>query len=189
MIFILLLFDHFHALLIAKLLSTSFFITFATAISKSYWVTWILRSLRANMPASVHTALVSAPEAPGICSAIFLRSIPLIKFIFLEWIFKISILDSIFGFGNSILRSIRPGRKRAGSKISIRLVAMMILIVWVVSKPSSWFSNYNIVLCTSESPRCPSILDPPIESTSSIKIMHGECCLAITNNSLTILAP
>ena len=76
--------NHLQALLMAKLLSISFFITLATAISKSYWVTWILRYLRANMPASVHTAFVSAPEAPAICSAIFLRSIPLIRFIFLE---------------------------------------------------------------------------------------------------------
>ena len=50
----------------ARLLSMSFFITFATAISKSSWVTWILLSLRANIPASVHTAFVSAPEAPVI---------------------------------------------------------------------------------------------------------------------------
>lgn len=37
-------------------LSVSFFITFATAISKSSWVTWTLLSLRANIPASVQTA-------------------------------------------------------------------------------------------------------------------------------------
>ena len=50
----------------ARLLSRSFFMTFATAISKSYWVTWIRRSRRANIPASVQTALDSAPEAPII---------------------------------------------------------------------------------------------------------------------------
>lgn len=80
---------HFQALLMARLLSISFFITLATAISKSSWVTWILLYLNANMPASVQTAFVSAPEAPTIFSPIFLKSIPLIKFIFLEWIFKI----------------------------------------------------------------------------------------------------
>ena len=51
----------------AKLLSISFFITFATAISKSSWVTWIRLYLKANIPASVQTALDSAPEAPVIC--------------------------------------------------------------------------------------------------------------------------
>jgi len=35
----------------------------------------------------------SAPEAPFIFSAIFFRSIPRIRFIFLEWIFKISQRD------------------------------------------------------------------------------------------------
>lgn len=35
----------------------------------------------------------SAPEAPFIFSAIFFKSIPRIKFIFLEWIFKISKRD------------------------------------------------------------------------------------------------
>ncbi len=157
--------NHFQALLMAKLLSMSFFMTFATDISKSYWVTWILLSLSANIPASVQTAFDSAPEAPLICSAIFFKSIPLIKFIFLEWILKISSLDYTFGLGNSIFLSILPGLRRAGSRISILFVAMMILMVWVVSKPSSWLSSSNIVLCTSESPLCPSILDPPMEST------------------------
>lgn len=46
-----------------------------------------------------------------------------------------------------------------------------------------------MVLCTSESPLDPSILDPPIESISSIKIIDGACYLAIMKSSRTILAP
>ena len=57
--------DHFLSLR-ARSLSVSFFITFAHASSKSSYVTWILLSLKANIPASVHTALLSAPDAPGI---------------------------------------------------------------------------------------------------------------------------
>jgi hypothetical protein len=96
--------------------------------------------------------LSSAPEAPFIFPAIFFKSIPRIKFILLEWIFKISQRDCIFitqnitlyetaqgnkivkqvkmlltsslGFGNSIFLSIRPGRRRAWSRISIRFVAI-----------------------------------------------------------------
>lgn len=91
--------------------------TFATAISKSSWVTWTRLSRRAYIPASVHTpwethetfqvsacvhkmmyvwrmnqilTLTSAPEAPGISSAIFLRLMPRVRFIFLEWIFRMS---------------------------------------------------------------------------------------------------
>lgn len=61
---------YFQSLRMDMLESLSFFITFATAISKSSCVTCILRSRKANMPASVHTALHSAPEAFGIFSAI-----------------------------------------------------------------------------------------------------------------------
>ena len=63
--------------------SESFCIILATAISKSSWVTWTRLSLRAYIPASVQVPLTSAPELPPICSAIFLRLIPLVKFILL----------------------------------------------------------------------------------------------------------
>nr|GMC63429.1 unnamed protein product [Ipomoea batatas] len=105
--------NYFHSLRNDMFFSVSFFITFATAISKSSCVTWTLLSRRANIPASVQTACTSAPEAPFIFSAIFFRSIPRIKFIFLEWIFKISHRDSSLGFGNSIFLSILPGLRRA----------------------------------------------------------------------------
>ena len=55
---------YFQSFLRDMFLSLSFFMTLATAISKSSWVTWILRSRRANMPASVQLAFSSAPEAP-----------------------------------------------------------------------------------------------------------------------------
>lgn len=41
------------------------------------------------------------------------------------------------GGGNSIFRSIRPGRRRAGSRMSSLFVAMMTLMFFVGSKPSS----------------------------------------------------
>ena len=44
-------------------------LTFAQAISKSSWVTCTRRSRKANMPASVQAAFISAPDAPGILSA------------------------------------------------------------------------------------------------------------------------
>ena len=64
------------------------------------------------------------------------------------------------------------------------------LIFWAGSKPSNWFNNSSIVLCTSLSPpRLESIRVPPIESISSMKMIEGACSLAITNNSRTILDP
>ena len=56
--------DHFQSFLRDMFLSLSFFITLATAISKSSWVTCIRRSLKANIPASVQAAFISAPEDP-----------------------------------------------------------------------------------------------------------------------------
>jgi len=69
--------------------------------------------------------LTSAPEAPGMSSAILRKLIPRVRFIFLEWILRISSRASSFGGGNSIFRSMRPGRKRAGSRMSIRFVAII----------------------------------------------------------------
>lgn len=42
-----------------------------------------------------------------------------------------------------ILRSSRPGRSRAGSRVSGRLVAMIILTLCSVSKPSIWFNSWR----------------------------------------------
>mmetsp|Transcript_38171 Transcript_38171/g.107903 ORF Transcript_38171/g.107903 Transcript_38171/m.107903 type:complete len:211 (+) Transcript_38171:215-847(+) len=171
-------------------LSESFFMTFETAIWKSSSVTCWRRSRSANIPASVHTALLSAPLAPNIWLAIFLRSIPRMRFIFLEWILRISSLASSFGFGNSTLRSILPGRSSASSRMSMRFVAMITLMFWAASKPSSWLSSSSMVRCTSESPPCsPSTRLEPIESISSMKMMEGACSRAMTKSSRTRRLP
>mmetsp|Transcript_20339 Transcript_20339/g.63974 ORF Transcript_20339/g.63974 Transcript_20339/m.63974 type:complete len:213 (+) Transcript_20339:69-707(+) len=170
--------------------SMSFFMTFATAISKSSCVTWMRRSRNANMPASEQTPLHSAPDALFIFSAILRRSMPRSKFILREWMDMMSTRDWAVGFGNSILRSMRPGRKRAESRMSMRFVAMMTLMFWVGSKPSSWLSSSSIVRPTSESPPSPpSPLLDPMESTSSMKMMDGAASRAMTNNSRTMREP
>jgi len=56
------------------------------------------------------------------------------------------------GNGNSILRSILPGQSRAGSKLSMRLVAKITLTSARASSPSHWFNNSSIVLWISCSP-------------------------------------
>ena len=48
------------------------------------------------------------------------------------------------GFGNSTFLSILPGLKRAGSRISILFVAIIIFIVYVYSNPSSLIINSNL---------------------------------------------
>lgn len=61
----------------------TFFMTLATAISKSSCVTCTRRSRSANMPDSVQQPLSSAPDALLIMLAIFCRSMPRVRFIFL----------------------------------------------------------------------------------------------------------
>ena len=72
-----------------------------------------LQNIQKTQFLSLVSTLTSAPDAPGIFSAIFFISMPLIRFILLEWIFRISILASTVGLGNSIFRSILPGRINA----------------------------------------------------------------------------
>ena len=54
-----------------------------------------------------------------------LKSVPRIRFIFREWMRRIPWRPISLGLGNSIFRSMRPGRRRAGSRVSIRLVAVI----------------------------------------------------------------
>ena len=92
---------------------------------------------------------------------------PLTRFIFLEWIRRMSTLDDSEGFGNSIFLSMRPGLRSAASRMSMRFVAIRTLILLVDSKPSSWLRSSSMVRWTSESPPPPP--EPPraepIEST------------------------
>mmetsp|Transcript_3192 Transcript_3192/g.9950 ORF Transcript_3192/g.9950 Transcript_3192/m.9950 type:complete len:221 (-) Transcript_3192:458-1120(-) len=142
------------------------------------------------MPASVQTDLVSAPEASFICAAILRRSMPRVRFMRREWMRRMSRRASSFGLGNSILRSMRPGRSSAESRMSMRFVAITTLIWLVASKPSSWLSSSSMVRWTSESPPpSPSWRWPPMESISSMKMMEGACSRAMTKSSRTIREP
>lgn len=51
---------------------------------------WNSASTKWNKHCHFTLTLTSAPEAPGISSAIFLRLMPRVRFIFLEWIFRMS---------------------------------------------------------------------------------------------------
>merc|ERR1719410_3224865 len=108
----------------------------------------------------------------------------------LAWILKMLVRPSKSGSANSTLRSRRPGRVRAGSSVSGLFVAINTLMLPRGSKPSSWLISSNIVLCTSLSPPAPSSnLAPPTASISSKKMRQAFLVLAISNSSLTILAP
>mmetsp|Transcript_5497 Transcript_5497/g.9329 ORF Transcript_5497/g.9329 Transcript_5497/m.9329 type:complete len:208 (+) Transcript_5497:127-750(+) len=146
-----------------------------------------LRPLIANMPASVHTLLMSAPVVLGQSLAISSNLMFFSKAIVLAWILKIWILPSRSGSPNSIFLSRRPGLARAGSRVSGLFVAIRTLMFPRDSKPSSWLTISSIVLCTSESPSPKRA--PPTASISSKKMMQAFLDLASWNSSLTILAP
>ena len=87
-------------------------------------------------------------------------------------------------------RSKRPGRKSAGSSTSGRLVAARIRRPLEVSIPSISESSWFKVCCCSDSPPpLTPLLLRPMESISSIKMMHGEFCCACLNRLRTRDAP
>merc|ERR1719153_40779 len=100
--------------------------------------------------------------------------------ILLAWILKMLVLPSRSGKLNSTFLSSVPGL----------LVAINTLMFPLGSNPSNWLISSNMVLCTSLSPPAPSSnLAPPTASISSKNMRHAFLVLAISNSSLTILAP
>mmetsp|Transcript_10619 Transcript_10619/g.21017 ORF Transcript_10619/g.21017 Transcript_10619/m.21017 type:complete len:273 (-) Transcript_10619:315-1133(-) len=94
------------------------------------------------------------------------------------------------GAGNSTFRSRRPGRSKAGSRVSARFVAMMTLTLTLWSNPSIWLSSSSRMRCTSRSaPVWASKRFVAMASISSMKMMDGEFSRAILNTSRTIRGP
>mmetsp|Transcript_22191 Transcript_22191/g.39971 ORF Transcript_22191/g.39971 Transcript_22191/m.39971 type:complete len:202 (+) Transcript_22191:221-826(+) len=148
------------------------------------------RSRSASMPASVQIALMSAPLRSSLATTNSSRLTSSESVIFPVWIWKILRFVFSSGRGNSILRSIRPGRIMAGSKDSMRLVAMMTFTSPRSSKPSNWLRSSNIVRWISFSPPLVvSYLFVATASISSMKMMDGECSCATRNISRTSFGP
>src|SRR5207342_2503286 len=132
----------------------------------------LLLALAGVGPASASTSTVWEIGLPRVCtSRIFLR-------------------PTRSGRSTTTWRSKRPGRRRAGSRMSGRLVAAIKMTLSFISKPSistrSWFS-----VCSRSSwpPPMPAPRWRPTASISSMKMMQGEFCLACSNRSRTRLAP
>mmetsp|Transcript_850 Transcript_850/g.1490 ORF Transcript_850/g.1490 Transcript_850/m.1490 type:complete len:281 (-) Transcript_850:469-1311(-) len=148
------------------------------------------RSRRANRPASVQMALMSAPERSSLDMTNSSRETSFARVILPVWILKMKRFVLMSGRGNSILRSIRPGRSRAGSSESMRLVARMTLTSPRESKPSSWLRSSSIVRWISRSPpEVASYLLVPTASISSMKTIEGARSSATRNSSLTSFGP
>ena len=114
-------------------------------MEKSSCVTCIRRSLSASRPASVHSALMSAPESSSFAMTNSSMLTSSERFIRDVWIPKMCLFVLTSGSGNSILRSMRPGRRSAGSRVSILFVAMITLTSPLASNPSIWVRSSIIV--------------------------------------------
>ncbi|KAI7724276.1 26S protease regulatory subunit [Hortaea werneckii] len=165
-------------------------ITFSTALKKSFSLATFFLARIANMPASVATARSSAPVELGHRREINSHRISRSTDMLLAWIRRILARPSVSGRENSIFRSIRPGRIRAGSRVEGRLVANMTLMLPRLSKPSSCVMSSSMVRWTSLSPPAPSSKRaPPTASISSKKMMHAFFVRAISKSSRTMRAP
>ena len=106
------------------------------------------------------------------------------------WIFKISKRSPRSGNSITTRRSKRPGRSKAGSSTSGRLVAAITITFSFGSKPSIstkiWLS-----VCSRSSlpPPTPVPRTRPTASISSTKIIAGAAFLAVKKRSRTRLAP
>ena len=108
----------------------------------------------------------------------------------MAWTRKISSLPFTSGRPTATLRSKRPGRRIAGSRISTRLVAAITMIPSLTPKPSistrSWFSVCSL---SSWPPPIPVPRCLATASISSIKIIQGACFFPSSNRSRTREAP
>ena len=137
------------------------------------------------------TALArSAPEKPGVPWAIFRRSTPSASGLPRQWTFRIASRPSMSGASITTWRSKRPGRSRALSRTSGRLVAARRITPTLAWKPSISTSSW-LRVCSRSSltgPRC-TPRSRPMASNSSMKMMQGACCWACSNRSRTRAAP
>ena len=95
----------------------------AIPLRKCSWLSFVAPSLNATIPASTQTAFSWAPLNSSVLRANSSKFTSGDMDIFLECISRIRTRAVSFGRGNSILRSRRPERSNAGSRISIRFVA------------------------------------------------------------------
>ena len=143
------------------------------------------------MAASLARLARSAPEKPGVPRAMASRLTSGASFLSRQCTARIAARSVTFGSGIVTCRSNRPGRSRAGSRISGRFVAASTTMPAEGSNPSisasSWFSVCSRSSLDTTAP------EParrwPIASISSMKMMAGARLRACSNRSRTRDAP
>ena len=161
------------------------------AASKSAAVSTSRLARTAKMAASLARLARSAPEKPGVPRATAFRSTSGASFLPRQCTARIAARSFTFGSGIVTCRSNRPGRSRAGSRTSGRLVAASTTMPAEGSNPSisasSWLSVCSRSSLDTTAP------EParrwPMASISSMKMMAGARLRACSNRSRTRAAP
>src|ERR1022692_2117191 len=139
---------------------------------------------------SLMTFARSAPVKPAVLRAMMSRSTSGANGLPRACTFRMPLRPARSGWATTICRSNRPGRSRAGSRMSGRLGAAMTMTPPLTSNPSSSTSNWFSVCSRSSwpppkpAPRC-----LPTASISSTKTIAGAFALACSNRSRTREAP
>ena len=132
----------------------------------------------------------SAPVNPGVRWAITSKETSWPTGLPLQCTFKISVRPLISGRSTTIWRSKRPGRSSAGSRISGRLVAAIIMMPSLALKPSISTNNwFKVCSRSSWPPPRPAPRWRPTASISSMNTIQGALFFAWSNRSRTREAP
>ena len=143
------------------------------------------------MAASLARLARSAPEKPGVARATAFRSTSPASFLPLVCTPRIAVRSKTFGSGIVTWRSNRPGRSRAGSRTSGRLVAARTTTPAEGSNPSISASSW-LRVCSRSSLDTTAPVPArrwPMASISSMKMMAGARLRAWSNRSRTRAAP
>ena len=142
----------------------------------------VIHSRRASSAARRQMASMSAPLRPGVrlasSSTVTSGAIALPR----VWTAKIARRSSSSGYSNSTTRSKRPGRSKAGSINSGRLVAPSTMTPSRPSMPSISVSSWAITPLLKFLSTSPERLGAS-ESISSKKTIQGAACLACRKTS------
>mmetsp|Transcript_19464 Transcript_19464/g.49008 ORF Transcript_19464/g.49008 Transcript_19464/m.49008 type:complete len:325 (-) Transcript_19464:330-1304(-) len=146
------------------------------------------------MAASFIRLASEAPEKPVVRLAMMSRSSSLARGLPRTCTFRISRRPLTSGRSTGTRRSKRPGRTRAESSMSARLVAASTMTPELPSKPSISVRIWLSVCSRSSLPPPPPPPPPPARcrptaSISSMKTMHGAFFLACSKRSRTREAP
>ncbi len=165
--------------------------SFSSASAKSAIVTLSLPRLAASRAASLTRLARSAPVMPGVVLASWSRLTLASMGTPRVWTARIAVRPAASGRPTWTVRSKRPGRSSAGSRISGRLVAPMTITPSAPEKPSISVRIWLSVCSRSSWPPMPPAPPRarPMASISSMKTIDGATLRASSNRSRTREAP